>query len=165
MDGLERSLITEFLMIDCKINRMRNTLTEMERTFYNSHSFMSSPMNVDEAGNRLGGRPWPVLVENLVNAEQNMHRNVEMVEFQRHCFRQYYTSLTIQEQKELWRGQASPDTGEATALELDTLVEIGQILEACAWRYGLEQDIHVELAADSGQLGVDTMIDLLELMG
>lgn len=164
MNGLDKSLITEFLMIDRKVGRMRDTLTEIEQTFYNSHSFMSSPMNIDETGARLGGRPWPTLVENLVNAEQSMRRNINMMEYQRDCFYQYYAGLTIQEQGELWASQASPDT-ELTTLEQNTLAEIGQILEACAWRYGLDQDIHVEPVKDSGRLGVENMIDLLELMG
>ncbi len=150
-------------MIDRKIGRMRDTLTKIERVFYNSHSFMSSPMNIDETGARLGGRPWPTLVENLVSAEQNMRRNIEIMEYQRRYFQQYYSGLTTQEQGELWAGQASPDA-EENRLELDTLAEIGQILEACAWHYGLEQDIYVEPIEDSGRVGVSNMLNLLELM-
>lgn len=164
MNGLDKSLITEFLMIDRKIGRMRDTLTKIERVFYNSHSFMSSPMNIDETGARLGGRPWPTLVENLVSAEQNMRRNIKMMEYQRRYFQRYYSGLTTQEQGKLWAGQESPNP-EESQLERDTLAEIGQILEACAWRYGLEQDIHVEPVRNGGQMEVENMIDLLELMG
>ncbi|GEO69094.1 hypothetical protein LAC03_10040 [Levilactobacillus acidifarinae] len=69
----------------------------------------------------------------------------------------------MQEQGELWAGYSSHDT-EESQLERNTLAEIGQILEACAWRYGLEQDVHVESGEDSGRVGVSNMPDLLELM-
>lgn len=163
MDSLERSLIVEFLTLDHKIQAMRDRIAELDQEFIHAHSFMGSSLAVDESGSRCGPKPWYSMVEDLVRTQQEATHNIEIVEYERRQFERFTDTLTVDERGQLGALLIRGNTTLPDGLEERTLAEIGQILEAASWRFGLEQDVHLEPVHDASE-GVANMLSLFEVM-
>lgn len=163
MDLLERSLIVEFLTLDHKIQAMRKRITELDREFIHAHSFMGSSLAVDESGGRSGPKPWYSMVEDLVRTQQEATHNIEIVEYERHQFERFTDTLTTDERDQLGTLLIRDNTTLPVDLKERTLAEIGQVVEAVAWRFGLEQDVHLEPVRNADE-SVANVLSLFEVM-
>ncbi|WP_054701543.1 hypothetical protein [Secundilactobacillus odoratitofui] len=162
MDLLERNLIVEFITLNHKIQIMQKRIAELDREFIHAHSFMGSSLDVDESGGHCGPKPWYLMVEDLVRTQQEATHNIEIVEYARYQFKRFTDTLTADEQNRLGVLLIRSNITLPVGLEERTLAEIGQILEAVSWRFGLEQDIHLEPVHDAS-VGVATMLSLPEV--
>lgn len=163
VDLLERNLIVEFLTLNHKIQIMRKRIAELDCEFIHAHSFMGSSMAVDESGGHCGPKPWYLIVEDLVRTQQETTHNIEIVEYERNQFKRFTDTLTADEQNQLEALLIRSNTTLPVDLEERTLAEIGQILEAVSWRFGLEQDVHLEPVHDASD-GVSNVLSLFEVM-
>lgn len=163
MDSLDDSLIKEFLMLGFKIDRMKIRIAELDSEFFSIHSFMASPMAVDEAGNRVGSVMWPKLVEDLVISEQTMIDSLGILQYESMCFNKYFGGLSDAQKSALTGYYIHNNCQPEIELNQQTLDEIHEILEATAWRFGLEPDIY-KGADSSTRGGIDEMLNLLEVI-
>lgn len=96
----DTSLIAEYFRIPSVISSMKNHIERANEAFW-ERSFISSPMNIDVTGYRQSGRPFTMLVDDLVAFEEYMNERIEMLKYQQQRFTQYLTSLNNDDLKTL----------------------------------------------------------------
>lgn len=163
MDELERSIITGYLKLDRIVQNMQERIHSMENDFYHAHSFMSSPNAVDCNGNAVSNQNGFKLVNQLIEVEQNTLFDIKVCRYKRYQFSRYIQQLTTDDRDYLWQFFLFNTGSSNDKLNARTLAEIGQIEESTAWRFGLEQDVHIEVAHDA-TASVTNMLSLFEVI-
>lgn len=119
-------------------------------------------MAVDKNGDCCESGPWHSMFDDLVRIQQEITYNIEIVEYERRQFERFIDTLTTDERNQLGalfiRSQAL-----SVGLKERTLAKIGQVVEAVAWRFGLEQDIHLESVRNADE-SVANRLSLFEVM-
>lgn len=163
VDKLERSTITGYLKLDKTIQNMQERIQSMENDFYHAHSFMSSPNAVDSNGNATSNQNGYRLVNQLIETEQNTLFDIKVCRYKQYQFSRYIHQLTTDDRAYLQQFFLFNTGSSNNQLNERTLAEIGQIEESTAWRFGLEQDIHIEAVQDA-TVSITNMLNLFKVM-
>lgn len=147
MEEYDRALIIEYLTLDKKIQRASDRMNQVRKDFYASHSFVGS-LALDENGNRIIQPSAYTLVNQLIDNELSKDRCVEVNRFKQRYFQRYLSGLSDADREYLVRNFILQQPCSNDLLDKKTLNECESIQEATAWRFGFEQEVHLELDND-----------------
>lgn len=98
----QSSLIAEYFRLPRVIASMKKHIKRANELFW-QRSFISSPMNVDATGYRQSGRPFTMLVDDLVDFESYMNECIEQLSYKQQSFNDYLNTLAADDLNSLKR--------------------------------------------------------------
>ena len=98
----QSDLIEDYFEIPNKVEKIKEHVRHADEMFW-ERSFISSPMAIDEAGNRSGVKPFQLLVDDLVVFDEFMEKYISMIQYQHKCFIQFINNMDNDEVRTIKR--------------------------------------------------------------
>lgn len=148
MDKLDESLIREYMHLDRKRDRILRRVESIKSLFW-QQSFMRSPLDIDEVGNPNRIVRFDHQIDAILDMESMASQTSQELAFKHAQWQRYLTGLPEPKLAYIIRKYGA-DRPVPADVETDqqALNQCNQIEEATAHKFGLADDVAIEVSSD-----------------